>query len=601
MKDMAYDEFIERLRSQSDIISVISDYVPLKKKGKNYWGCCPFHQEKSPSFSVNPEKGFFYCFGCQTGGNVFNFIMKVENIVFIEAAKVLARRMNIPLPQKEKSPQEIANEKELAKIWRANELARDFFHACLTKTRYGKAAKEYLERRGVTDKVIDDFKIGFAPNAWDKLVTAFTERGIERDILLKSGLAVERTSSAGILDRFRNRIIFPICDMRGRVTGFGGRVIDNSQPKYLNTSETPVFNKRNILFGFDSAHKFIRESGKAVVVEGYMDVITARNFGVNNIVASLGTAFTAEQAKQLMRYTDEIVFAYDSDAAGKMATMRALTIVRGLGASVKIISIPDGKDPDDFIIKHGAEAFNKLIDEATPLLEYQIRQALQGTDYSNLEGKVAVVAKVVPALAAATNAVEANAHIAQVSQSIGIDESAIRSEISKYLDLSQKDKNVNKGKTIRMVALSKNIDSAVIQAQRHVIRLIWEDDTIIPYIQAQLSIEEIQGDLYREIIKSLFEAYNMGKKAHDVSSAMTLNEAANTELSHILLIDLQHDDIPKLVDDCIKTIRIAHLKELYEQHRLRADELQRMGDSRFLQELAESQRIKHEISKLHYS
>jgi DNA primase len=600
MKDSIYDDFIENLRSQSDIVSVISEYVPLKKKGKNYWGCCPFHQEKSPSFSVTPDKGFFYCFGCQTGGNVFNFLMKIENVVFMDAVKLLAQKLNLPLPQREKSAEEVARDKELSKIWRANKMAEEFFYACLTKTSYGKPAREYLLRRGVTAESINTFKIGFAPPAWDKLSSAFLDRGIEPEILLKAGLASERSSGTGIFDRFRNRIIFPIRDLRGRVVGFGGRVLDDSQPKYLNTAETPVFNKRNILFGFDSAYKFIRESGQVIVVEGYMDVVTARNFGIDNVVASLGTAFTADQAKQLMRYTNEFVFAYDSDAAGQMATIRALSIVRNLGASVKILTIPDGKDPDGFITKHGPEAFKKLIAEAAPLLDYQVTQALNGIDYSNLEGKVAVVAKVVPALAEADNAVEVNAHIAQISQSLGIDESAIRSEVSKFLAQSQKDKNVKMGKTIKMVALSKNIDSAVIQAQRHIIRFIWEDDTIIPYIQSQLSLDEIQNDQHREIIKMLFDAYNMKKNIQSFVLSMTMNEAANTELSHILLIDIQHTDVSKQVDDCIKTIRLSYLNHLYEQHRLRADELQRMGDSRFLQELAESQRIKHEISKLHY-
>lgn len=601
MKDTAYDEFIERLRSQSDIVSIISEYVPLKKKGKNYWGCCPFHQEKSPSFSVTPDKGFFYCFGCHTGGNVFNFLMKIENVVFMEAVKLLARRLNIPLPQKEKSAEEIAREKELAKLWRANEMARDFFHACLTKTSYGKPAREYLARRGITDEMIAAFKLGFAPQAWDKLSTALGERGIEAEVMLKAGLAVERTSRPGIFDRFRNRIIFPICDLRGRVAGFGGRVMDDSQPKYLNTPETPVFNKRNMLFGFDSAYKYVREAGKAVVVEGYMDVITARLFGINHTVASLGTAFTAEQAKQLMRYTDEIIFAYDSDAAGQMATMRALSIVRNLGAAVKVISIPDGKDPDEFISKHGALAFQTLIDKAAPLLDYQVEQALKEIDYSNLDGKVAVVARVVPALADADNAVEVNAYIAKISQNLGIDESAIRSEVAKFLERSQKDKNVKMGKNIKVVTLSKNIDSALIQAQRHIIRLIWEDDTIIPYIQAQLRVEEFQNEQHREIMKMFFDAHNMGKRLQDFTLSMMLNEAANTELSHILLIDIQNTDVSREIDDCVKTIKLAGLKHLYEQHRLRADELERMGDSRFLQELAESQRIKHEISKLHHS
>lgn len=601
MKDTVYDEFIDKLRSESDIIRVISDYVPLKKRGRNYWGCCPFHHEKTASFSVTPDKGFFYCFGCQAGGNVFNFLMKIENLSFFEAVKLLAKKLDIPLPEKEKSARDRQLERELANLYRANDLARDFFHSCLTKTSYGKAAREYLVSRGITDQAIEEFKLGFAPAAWDKLSLALLERGFEPDILVKAGLAAPRPSGDGIYDRFRDRIMFPIIDPQGRVVGFGGRVLDGSQPKYLNTPETAIFNKRHILYGFNTAHQFIRQTGKAIVVEGYMDLIAAHLSGIKNAVASLGTAFTPEQAKRLARYATEIYFAYDSDAAGQNATLRALTTVRTIGLNVRVVSIPDGKDPDDFIRKHGAESFRSLIETAPALLDFQVRQAVENTDYSGLEGKVSVVSKVVPALAEAENAVEVNAHIAKLSQLLAIDETAIRTEIRKYIAATKKDKNVNMGKNINMAALARQPIPATVAAERHLIRLMFEDNSIIPYVQAQPASNDIQGESRKIIINSMVDAYNMGKSLVPDLFAMTLPEEAGGELSNIMIMDIQFSDITRMVDDCLKTIRLTGLKAQYEQHRLRAHELERMGDSNFLQELAESQRIKDEISKLHHT
>ncbi len=600
MKDAVYDEFIDRLRSECDIVSILSDYVPLKKKGKNYWGCCPFHHENTPSFSVASDKGFFYCFGCQSGGNVFNFLMKIENITFFDAVKILAQKMNMTLPQKERTPQELARDRETVKLYRVNEMARDFFYACLTKTAYGAQGQEYLQARGITNEMIQNFKIGFAPPTWEKLSHAFTERGVEQETLLNAGLIVERSSGDGAYDRFRNRIMFPICDVRGRVVGFGGRVIDESQPKYLNSPETLVFNKRHILFAFDLAHKFIQECGQAIVVEGYMDAITAHTFGIKNVVASLGTAFSPEQAKLLLRNGTEIIFAYDSDAAGQNATLRALSILRTMGAKVKVVLIPDGKDPDEFIRKHGAEAFRVLVKDAADFLEYQVKQAFDTTDHSSLEGKVAVVSKIVPVLAMADNAVEVNTHIANISQGLAIDESAIRSELRKYLFNAKKDKNVKHGKNISNLIVARTPSVATEQAERHLIRLMCEDETLISYIEKNISIEEIQGEHRREIIKIIFNEYNMGKNVSDIAWTMLLSEVANAELSCIMLIDIQYTDSIKMADDCIRSIQLMHLKVLYEEHRLRADELERIGDSRFLQELAESQRINNKINQLHY-
>ena len=603
MKDAVFDDFIDRLRSESDIVSIVSDYVSLKKKGKNYWGCCPFHSEKTPSFSVTPDKGFFYCFGCQAGGNVFNFLMRVENITFFEAVKLLARKLNIPIPEKEKSPREQAREQELARIYQVNELARDFFHACLTKTKFGQPAREYLASRGISTEWIDFFKLGFAPPLWDKLSLTFSTRGIALDILLKSGLCAARTAGDGVYDRFRNRIMFPINDIRGRVIGFGGRVLDDTQPKYLNSPETQVFNKRYVLYGFDNACKYIRDTGQVIIVEGYMDAISLYKHGIRNVVASLGTAFTSEQARNLLKLNAELLFSYDSDAAGQNATLRALSTVHSLGAKVKVVSVPDGKDPDEFVSKHGSQAFTELIALAQPLLDYQLDQALKSDDYSTVQGKIAVVGKLAPILAEADNAVAVNAHITRLSQTLAVDESALRTEITKYIVQAKKDKNVNNGKTINIALLYKQPAPAVVQAERQLIRLMCDDLSLVPYIHSKISPQEIQGALQQEIINFIFNAYNMEKNITPAQLNTLVNnlpEKAGSEFSHIMLMEIQYDDMVRFVDDCIKTIRLAHLTVLYEQHRLMADELERMGDSNFLQELAESQRIKHEIRKLHH-
>lgn len=603
MKDARFDDFIDRLRSECDIVSVISEYVPLKKKGKNYWGCCPFHHEKTPSFSVTPEKGFFYCFGCQTGGNVFNFLMKIENISFFEAAKKLAAKLNIPLPEKEKSPAEIARERELAALYLVNEYASEFYHACLTKTNMGRAAREYLAGRGISDDIIRKFKLGFAPPAWDKLVQALTQRGLSEELLLKAGLVSTRPRGDGIYDRFRNRVMFPIRDARGRVVGFGGRVLDDSSPKYLNSPDTLLFNKRHLLYGLDAAFRSIKESGLAIVVEGYMDVITAHGFGFTNVVASLGTAFTPEQAGLLERCSvSQVLFAYDSDAAGQSATFRALATVRERGFNVKVVSIPEGKDPDEFLRRHGPEAFARVVAQAMPFVDYQLQQALESIDYSTLEGKVAVVSKILPVLASVGNAVEVNGHIARLAQKLNIDESAIRTEYAKYIHQYKKDKIVNKGNNINshhnFVKFAKGPEAATVAAERQLIRLMCDDGAVIPYVQVQLAVEDFSDGARQEIVRRIFMANDAGEKLEPAALAMGLSETASAELSHIMLIDEQCADITKVVDDCLKTIRLARLKALYEQHRLKADELERMGDSRFQEELAESKRINDEIRKL---
>lgn len=585
-------DFIEQIRQQADLISIISDYVPLKKRGKNYWGCCPFHHEKTPSFSVTPDKGFFYCFGCGAGGNVFSFLMKLENLSFPESVRLLAQKLNVPIPEKHKTEEERQREQNLARLLKAHELAAAFYHACLLKTRYGEQGRLYLKQRDLPDNIITDFQIGFAPPAWDKLAEALLNRKISAETLMNSGLVGQSKQGKKYYDRFRQRVMFPISNLRGQVIGFGGRILDDGQPKYLNSPETMLFNKRHNLYGLDKAYQAIRRLNQAIVVEGYFDALRAHAAGFQQVVASLGTAFTIQQAKLLLKFTQEIIFAYDSDAAGQQATLRALETVRLLGAKIKVLSIPDGKDPDEFILKHGPEAFQNLIDQAESLVEYRMRRALEQYDYSTLEGKVTVINQVLPSLLNCENAVELNSYVSHLADVLNVDESAIRLEMQKAAQLNKQDKNVKMGQPNHNAISLPQGQSAEEKAERTIIRLMLEDESLLPYIETRLRLEHFTSPVRQELYQKM-----LAQEAFHEHESLALNE----ELSRIWLLPIPNEQIVQVVEDCLKLIELAYYKRLYEVHRLKADELERMGDSRFLQELAESQRIKDEINKLYHT
>jgi DNA primase len=596
MKDnSSMDEFVERVRSESDILSVVSSYVLMKKKGNRYWGCCPFHQENTPSFSVVPDQGFFYCFGCHAGGNVFKFISLMENVSYFEAIKLQAEKLNISLPQSEKTGQELVREQKMMDLYKVHDMARDFFYNCLMKTKYGVPARDYFSQRGIKDEVIEEFHLGFAPPAWDKLSVAFQKRGIQASLLLESGLVAERQKAEGVYDRFRNRVIIPICDERGRVVGFGGRVLDDSQPKYLNSPETILFNKRRLLFGLDRSCRAIKKAGYVIIVEGYMDAMAVYSSGIKNVVASLGTAFTQEQCKKLLHYVSDLYFAYDSDSAGQNATLRAMSIIKGTGANIKVIMIPDGKDPDEFIRKHGKDAFQKLIDDALPLVEYRMRNVLEHAEYATLEGKVNALSELLPVLADISNAVELNAYIVRVAQVLGVDEGSIRSELSKFTGTRQSTRQPQSS-SIRYAA--RRVDNAILRAGRYVIKSIWCDNGILAYLEAKISITELQNKLHEEILQFIADRNSRDEPVNDVAAAKLLSEDASAELSHCLVEEFGLEDEQQLFEDCLRTLHLAYLRKSYEEHRLKADEMERMGDDGFLQELAESQRIKNEMDEL---
>ncbi|PWM78520.1 MAG: DNA primase [Phascolarctobacterium sp.] len=590
-----FDDFKEQVRSQANIVEIVSEYVPLKKRGSSYWGCCPFHGEKTPSFSVSPDKNFFYCFGCHAGGDVFTFIMKEENCTFQEALKILANKLGIPIPEREKTKQEIEREKEAKEIIAANELATRFYQACLAKSEYGKIAQRYLAGRGITPAIIEKFSIGVSLPVYTSLVKALGKRGCKPELLIKAGLAVRGRN--GAYDKFRGRVMIPIEDARGHVVGFGGRTLEQNTDtaKYMNTAETEWFNKRTLLFGLHAAFKEIKKRRQAIIVEGYMDAISLHAAGIDWAVASMGTAFSAEQAKLLARVCDEVVFSYDSDEAGLRADVRAVSIARGAGLKVRVLAVPDGKDPDEFVRKHGTDAYLELIKNASDGIDFQMRQTIAQNNVSNLAGKVEAVSNILPFLLECKNDIEVAGHIRRLAQLLTIDESLI---VSEYRKLARKNGRRVQAQVPQPQAV--RVKGAEDEAERQLLNILAKNLRLLLLYRDKIEQAGFQSPEHEEIYTALAEQLVKSPDG-DVPAELfrSLNPQAAAEFAAIMAKNVQPGDEEKLIADCIRTMNKGRLEALYEKHRMLADEYERLGDSRFLQELAESQKIKDAIKNLY--
>lgn len=589
-------EFIEQVRQANDIVSVISDYVSLKRQGRNFWACCPFHNEKTASFSVAADKGFFYCFGCHAHGDVFQFIMKKENLSFSDAVERLAERAHLALPVVERSAEEIARDKQRDRLYQINEMAGNFFHNCLTRTHYGQPGLAYFHKRHVSDDTIEAFKLGFAPESWDKLTTAFMKKGVTGRELVLLGLAKEKNGH--FYDAFRGRVMFPIRDGRSRIVGFGGRVLDDSKPKYLNSPETPIFNKRRLLFAMDLAHKAIYEQGKAILVEGYMDVVSAHNRGIRNVVASLGTSFTPEQARLLQRQAKELVLGYDMDGAGRQATRRAMEIVRGLGMRIRVLSLPQGKDPDEYINAAGPEKFRQAVDEAPNVLDYMLMRALQQFDVTTLEGKSAITAMVLPVVAAVDNRVLLEAFLKKLADKLQIGENAVRSEFNKYVathpEAGQQQVVISRSVSQENAAARGNGSMAV--AEENILRFLLEKPDACGRVQAKVSPDLFADERRRHIYQLILDTYaHQGMYTpHDIQQKLTPEEAE--EVARIMVLqDVPMDE--NVLMDYVKRFRLADLQKQYLAHSRLAATYSRNGDARLAEELAACKKINDEMKQ----
>lgn len=571
-------ELIEQIKDANDIVSVISEHMTLKKKGRNYWGCCPFHNEKTPSFSVNPEKGFFYCFGCHESGNAIGFLMKYDGLSFPEALERLANRAGIALPQRELTNEELRRQAHREELYKVNALAATFFHNCLMQTEMGKAGLAYLENRGLSRDTIEKFQLGFAPDNWDKLYRSFKERGIDERILVETGLC--RKSNGKTYDYFRNRVMFPIMDGKGRVVAFGGRVLDDSKPKYLNSPEYQLFNKGHMLFAFDKAYRTIREKKQVILVEGYMDVISAHNRGVTNVVASLGTAYTKDHGCLLVRQADEVVLAYDMDGAGQQAARRAIELLQDTEFKVRVVAMPDGKDPDDYVRNHGPEAFLKLVDEAVRPFDFYLNSAMIRHDSNTMVGKQAILEEVFPLIGATSSQIERENYLKALALPLWLDNSQIFRMFRQYLSKG----GLTLPTDAASVVVPKNVTTEEdrLLAEAVVWPAAWER------VHQYLPLEDITNPLYQALFNKAGELLSKTGALSTVALEEMLTDDEKTAYGRLMVLG-EGEYKEAQVDGYIRAVRLKSLREQYKTHSVLADQLNRAGNPKFIEELRRCQ------------
>ena len=541
------EKIIEEVQAASDIVEVISRYVPLKKTGRNFKAPCPFHHEKTPSFVVSPDKQIYHCFGCGAGGNVFSFLMKQENLQFPEAVETLAENAGIVLPRE--ALRSGSGEVD-SRLYKINELAARFFQDNLAGN---KSAKEYLATRGIGDEAVKKFRIGSAPDAWEGLINFLKSSGIEASLAEKAGLVVSN-EKGGHYDRFRKRITFPIIDLKDRILGFGGRIMDSSLPKYINSPETPIYSKGRNLYGLNFSRDAIKTKGHALIVEGYLDFLIPYQAGISNIIATLGTALTVDQAKLLKRFTKTVVMVFDPDAAGESASLRGLDIFVSEDMNVYIAELPQGLDPDGYIRKNGADDFIALIKSSKNIFDYKFDKLSKRYNAATTNGKTSIVGEMLPTISKIGNAVTRSEMIKKLSHRLSVDEEAVRAEFSKVKPGSSERKLAAKPAEIKRDAK---------KAELVVIALMLERGGYFDRVKRTLALEEFKSSSVRDIAEAIFSAHN---ESREISAAGLMNHfgsgsaAASIISEAVSMIDVL-DDKDKALDDCIARIKKDNVKE----------------------------------------
>ena len=546
------DEIIEKIKEENDIVEIVSENVRLKRSGRNYIGLCPFHNDKSPSFSVSQDKQIYKCFSCGEAGNVITFVMKYKNMNFIEALKYLADKVNIPLELEKNEPSQLSRKKEL--LYKVNVEAGRFFFSNLMNDR---KSKEYFLNRGISEKTIKRFGLGYAKDGWQNLIYHLRKKGFKDEVLLEAGLILKSEKTNNYYDRFRNRVMFPVFDVKGRVIGFGGRVLDDSKPKYLNSPETPVFHKGTNLYGLNFAIKNPIPERFFIIVEGYMDCISLHQHGITNVVASLGTALTPNQARLLKRHADKVIISYDADLAGQNATVRGLEILRDAGFEIKVLNIPEGKDPDEYIRVNGREAFLKQINLALPLIDYKLKKAEDGIDFKDQQSLIKYGQKVAKILAD-LNPVEKDVYIKKISEDTGLKEQALYDLLSAEKNRKE-DGNVNNMEYIRTKLY---VEPAYIKAEKSILKLMLKDDyfmDIINLINEKDFNLPAHGKIYLLIKEGKLDKVEniisyVESKCTDIESSKEWVKIQELEV-------LEADDINRLIQDYYTKIKSFKLSE----------------------------------------
>lgn len=499
------EELVEEVRLKNDIVDVISGYVRLQKKGANHWGCCPFHNEKTPSFAVNGAKQMYHCFGCGAGGNVYTFVMNYENYSFPEAVKMLAERAGVSLPEAEYDEEQRRKQGHRQQLLDINREAATFFYYQL-RSPQGQVGYRYLSERALSDETMRRFGLGYAGKSGAGLIEYLKQKGFEDKLIIEAGLGSynERT---GLLSQFWNRVMYPIQDIRGKVIGFGGRVMGDGEPKYLNSPETPIFDKRRNLYGLNFART--ARSGNIILCEGYMDVIAMHQAGFTQAVASLGTAFTAEQAMLLKRYTDNVLLAYDSDGAGVKAALRGIGILRDAGLSGKIINMQPYKDPDEFIKNLGREAFQERIDQAENSFFFEIRMLERDYDLKDPESKTLFYREIAKKLCGFSVDVERENYLEAIAEKYHIGFENLRKLVGSYAMQTGVDKPPERPKSGVQPKNTPQENNR--RSQRLLLSWIVDDPALYPKVARYVGPEDFTEELYRQVAEQLFRDMEAGQ------------------------------------------------------------------------------------------
>ena len=550
------EEIINDVRQSNDIVDVISQYVHLKRSGRNFFGLCPFHNEKSPSFSVSPDKQIFHCFGCGVGGNVITFVSKIEGLNFVETVQMLAERANIQLPTLENNG-DMQKEILKDKVYKINEFAAEYYHQNLYKPQ-AKIAQEYVKKRQLSNETLKSFKIGFS-GKFDELFKELRKQGFEEKEILESGL-VNKNDRGQYIDRYRNRLMFPICDVRGRVIAFGGRVLDDSKPKYINSPENIVYSKGRHLFGLNVAKK--GDTKRLLIVEGYMDVISLHQRGITNVVAPLGTALTEQQGWLLRKNAEQIILSFDSDEAGLQAKLRALEILQNMGCDLRVLQMDGAKDPDEYILKYGNARFQALVDKALSVIEFKVKILQKDLNLENTNDKIKFLNEIAKLISKVDNTIEREIYIEKIAQEYDISKEAIYAEVNKLTYKNYKSEKIlekSKPIIIHKKPERKEISPTVKKRENTIISILLTGDlSIFEIIKQNIKPENFQDEINANIAKKLYEELEKGNS--NINGIIDeLEQEEQNQITMIMADDYEITDLEKAIDDLI---------QIYQKERL---------------------------------
>ncbi|MBF0522400.1 MAG: DNA primase [Candidatus Omnitrophica bacterium] len=580
------EDSISQVIDRSDIVEVISSYLPLKRSGRNFKATCPFHNEKTASFMVNPDKQIFHCFGCGVGGNVVNFIMKHERMEFPEAVRLLAKRAGIILPE-DARPQGGQDSHMRQKIFEVNAEAAQYYHKILLSdiSPETSTARDYLKSRGIDLEAVKQFQLGYALNRWDGLLEFLKNKGYTLAFLEKAGLIIPRDNRDGYYDRFRERVMFPIFDTLGHCRAFGGRTLKkNDTAKYLNSPETFVYTKGHHLYGFHLAKQAIAEKDCVIITEGYMDCLIPFQHGVRNIVACLGTALTVDQIRLLRRYTRNIVMLFDMDKAGEAAMLRSLDTLVEEGMQVKIASLTEGEDPDSFVRKFGVKAFEENVVDARPIFDYKLQAMTKLYDVKTVEGKARIVEEMLSTIAKFDNAVIRSGYVSRLSRSLNINEASVMTELNKI-------KKVSGHPEVKSSAAEKSPSRAV---ESNILKIILDQQDLIPQMKKEVPLEDFQDQEIRNVISKIFDMYAKEKKINFASLLSSFDDEKMQQMISSLMQEEQvtTGDKEKIYQDCVN--RIKKDKKMV----LRKEMLEKIREAELAGNHNELDKLKEEFNQL---